>query len=316
VTPEDIFAYVYEKVRQKHNQRPVKFVTEGAGDFILVGVPPTEPSVERTNPYVLGEKNLSFTDFPDILKDTSGNDGKINVAVVIGSGRCKVADHTSYGTDAVLVPEILNSLKDWSLKEWKGDIVFSSYLDIDIFGTDDIAEKNLIIIGSGKVNLLTIELLTYFYRALKVRFPHPDKGDIFSECGVYEPGAGEPSIHEPRSRNPRWYYAELINCRSNEGLLSLMRNPWADEKGKKRIIILLAGSHPIGTIASMRVLNDFINYKKKRKNNRYDKHIPAKVVRGHRIDDKEYLKRYHELQATPRNTPTYIGNITGYTVVE
>lgn len=299
VTQEDIYTYAYEQVSQKHNQKVLRFVTAGAGDFVLVGVPPDKPSVESANPYVLGEKNLSFIDFPDILKETRDEGGKINIAFVVGSGRCRVADHASFGTDALFIPEVIGSLKDWDR-----NINVSSYLDIDIFGKEDITEKNLIIIGSGKVNLLTMELLTYFYRALRVRFAHHDVGDIISECGVGD-------VDEPR-----WYYAELPNTVSNEGLLTLMRNPWADEKGNKRIIILAGGSHPIGTIAAQYALNDYIKNREKRENNRYDEHIPAKVVKGQRVEDKEYIKRYPELQATPKNTPTYIGNIKYYDTLE
>ena len=95
-----------------------------------------------------------------------------------------------------------------------------------------------------------------------------------------------------------------------------MQNPWAEEKGNRRIVILVAGSHPIGTIASMRLLSDYIKYPEKRKDNEYDKQVPAKIVRGIRIDDDEYEERYPELQATPKNTPTYIGNVEGYDILE
>jgi len=294
VTVEDLFKYVHQKVTLEGGQEPQKFVTKGAGDFLITAVP--KPPPKRRSPYVLGRTQLSFINFPDVLAETKDRDGKINVAFVIGSGRCKVADHTSYGTDAVLAPEVINSLKDWNK-----DIVVSSYLDIDISGTKDAANKNLIIIGSGKVNLLTMELLGYFKRNLKVRFAFPDSGDIYSDC--------DPS-------GAKRYEAEIINWGSNEGILSLMRNPWADKRGNRRIIVLVAGSHPIGTIASMRLLNDYIVNKEKREDNRHDKQVPAKIVRGIRIEDEEYIKRYPELQATPRNTPTYIGNIKGYDILE
>lgn len=296
VTVEDLYTYVYEKVVAEGGQKPLKFVTQGAGDFILVEVPAAEDREERRSPYVLGRTPISFTNFLDLLEEARGTDGKINIGVVMGSGRCKVADHTSYGTDAILVPEIIDSLKDWNK-----DITVSSYLDIDIFGTKDIANKNLIIIGSGKVNLLTMELLAYFRRDLKVRFPFMDTGDIYSECG---------------SGKPRRYEAEKINWGSNEGLLSLIVNPWAAVQGNKRLIILAAGSHPIGTIASMRLLNDYIKYRENRADNKHDEHVPAKIVRGIRVEEEEYSIRYPELQETPKNTPTYIGNIESYEILE
>ena len=239
--------------------------------------------IEFDSPYILGNKNLSFIDFPEVLTQTIHENERIDIAVVYGSGRFINSDHVSYGTDALVMPELITLLKDWNPK-----INFSSYLDIDIYNTKDLENKNLFIVGSGKVNYITDKLLKLFGNNLKFEFT-PQYNVIVSNCGSYKRYAdsGDP-------------------CR---GILCLTKNPWATKVGNQRILVLMAGLHPIGTIAANYLLYNYIKNPNLRHNNYHDQSIPFKIVRGNPIGHSKYLERSSEVIDHPHNTPTYIGNI-------
>lgn len=298
VTIGGLFDYVQQKLLTDEGgqkQEPLQFVFNVKYNIPIAKAPLEGAGVPQA-PYLLGRTRLSLTKFPDVLEETADRNGKIDIAFVIGSGRYPISDHTSYGTDALLIPEISALLKD----QFKEKINLSSCLDIDIYNTEDIKNKNLFLIGSGKVNYVTMSLLEIFGNDLSVKFSFPGVGDILSNC------------HIP----PRYYQVEEEHPDWDIGILSLTKNPWAAKIGKQRIVVLVAGAHPIGTIAVNSLLIDYIKNQKNRKDNKLDPNVPAKIVRGSPIEYTEYLERMPLVTEKTKKTPTYIGNINGWKVVE
>jgi len=293
ITIEGLFRYVHKQVTDEGGQEPLKFAIDVTGDIPIAKVPPPIPP-RPESPYFLGNEDLSLTKFPDVLTETKDDDGKINIAFIFGPGRSLISDHVSYGTDALFIHEIAALLKDWN-----PNIHFNSYLDIDIYNAEDLKNKNLFLIGSGKVNFVTMKMLEQFGENLKVKFLHPGIGPIFSSCG----------------RN-KIYRVEYEDTGRDAGILSLTRNPWAANVGKQRIIVLIAGAHPIGSIAVMYLLIEYIKNPEIRENNRLDQNVPAKIVRGKPIGYNEYRQRIPEVTERAINTPTYIGNIKDWEIIE
>ena len=272
-------------------QQPTITVIGARGEFSIVKIPPSPPP---DSPYLLDHKDLSLMEFPEVLAETRDDDGRIDIAFVIGSGRYLIADHTSFGTDALFIPEICALLKDKV-----PDIHFSSYLDIDIYNTADLGNKNLILIGSGKVNLVTLKLQERFGENLKVKFTFSSAGEIFSYCQT-------PPTNYSVEEYPDW----------NSGILSLTKNPWAADLGKRKIVILVAGAHPIGTISAMKKILQYIEDANLRINNKHDQKVPAKIVRGIPVGYDEYRKKNPFVTKMAGRTKSYIGNIKGCEEVE
>lgn len=291
VTVEEVYEYVHEKVTGEEGPEPQKITIGVIGDIPIAEVPP--PRAPEL-PYLLGNINLSLTGFPDVLTETLDGNGKINIAFIFGSGRYLISDHTSYGTDALIIPEITALLKDS-----QSNIHFSSCLDIDIYNTAALKNNNLFLIGSGKVNFVTLKLLERFGDNLKVKFSFSSVGKIFSSCQI------PPKIYQDEEY-PDW----------NTGIISLIKNPWAADIGKQRIIVLVAGAHPIGTIAAMRLLFHYLKDPNARANNKFDQKVPAKIVRGIPIEHKEYRQRNPLVEETAGRTPAHIGNISYYEIIE
>ena len=126
--------------------------------------PPIATSQKLMKPYCINQRQLSFTDFPEVLNETIENN-TINLAVIVGSGRYYESDHVSFGTDCLGIPEIVSSLKERLPK-----INATSHLDIDIFGTPTLQNSNLLLIGSGKVNYVTKMLMEHFQGSLQFKF--------------------------------------------------------------------------------------------------------------------------------------------------
>jgi hypothetical protein len=185
------------------------------------------------------------------------------------------------------------------LKDSQSNIHFSSCLDIDIYNTAALKNNNLFLIGSGKVNFVTLKLLERFGDNLKVKFSFSSVGKIFSSCQI------PPKIYQDEEY-PDW----------NTGIISLIKNPWAADIGKQRIIVLVAGAHPIGTIAAMRLLFHYLKDPNARANNKFDQKVPAKIVRGIPIEHKEYRQRNPLVEETAGRTPAHIGNISYYEIIE
>jgi predicted MPP superfamily phosphohydrolase len=256
------------------------------------------------NPYDLNGRQLSFIDFPDLLKMTADKQGKIKVKVVVGSGRFTEADHVSYGTDCLGIPEITAALEKPDENGKLPNIDISSCLDIDIFNTPMISEENLILLGSGKVNYVTLKLLEHFGGTTDFKFNHPEYSTITSSrSGItYVDGDQE-----------NW----------GLGILALFRNPWASDIKKARIIILMAGFHPLGSIAANKVLTDFVKYPYMRRDNIpkanthfTDGSIPMKILRGHGVSFADYVNTNRDIIERPIKNKTYIGRLSKVDVLE
>lgn len=243
------------------------------------------------NPYQLAGEELSQQPFPVILANTA-DEGKGKFCFAFGSGFHRRAAHVGYITDALYVPEVTTALKELAkLKEIVVDV--ESYLDIDVINNEKIKQNyNIISVGSGRVNLLTRELIGRFEDSLKVCFVSPNSGDIVSD--VTDP----PKVYS--SAHP-----EDVDC----GMLQLVCNPWAVAAGNKKIVILLAGNNPLGTVAVMYALSDMITYHIKNPGkpalcfcNAKNNIIPARVIQGTR---KEYPPEYRKHP----HTTYYIGNL-------
>jgi len=229
---------------------------------------------------------------------TADERGKIKVKIVVGSGRFIEADHVSYGTDCLGLPEITAAL------EKIPNIDITSCLDIDVFNTPTLSEENLILSGSGKVNYVTLKLLERFSGTTDFKFNHPVYSTITSSSSgiTYVDGDQE-----------NW----------GLGVLSLMRNPWASDFKKARIIILMAGFHPLGSIAANKVLTDFIKYPNMRQNNisKFNTHfengsIPTKIIRGFGVSFEDYVKTNRDVIERPIKNKTYIGRLSKVEILE
>lgn len=108
------------------------------------------------DPYMLGDKHLSFKEFPDILTKTKDKDGKIKVAFAFGSGRFPMSAHIGYIIDALFVPEMAISLDRWARKK-NLDLEIQSGLDVYI-DDEDLQEWNIVVIGSPRVNYVAKKL--------------------------------------------------------------------------------------------------------------------------------------------------------------
>ena len=136
------------------------------------------------DPYEMGGIKLDFENFPDILKETKDEKGKIKIAIVFGSGRFTGANHIGYITDALFVPEIVIGLNYWAIKN-RCDLIIKSHLDIDCDNQEYLTEYNFISIGSGRVNKVSKMVQDYFGKGLKVRFVPPNAPTIVSDLSGF-----------------------------------------------------------------------------------------------------------------------------------
>jgi predicted MPP superfamily phosphohydrolase len=243
-------------------------------------------TVEASNPYWLGKRRLSLREFPDVLENTTDEKGEINLAIVVGSGRYKEADHVSYGTDCIGLPEVTSLLANTN----KPKTNITSCLDIDIFNTKDIEDKNLLLLGSGKVNYVTMKLLDQFGSILEFQFNHPHYTTL-------------------KSNSSGKTYLDGDQDDWGLGILCLMHNPWAAKMQKQRVIVLIAGFHPLGSLAANCLLREYITSVSARENNTFEDSIPMKIVRGRRLEFNEYVKRTPDIIERPLKNRTYIGSL-------
>ena len=245
--------------------------------------------MNETNPYVLGEKTLNFSNFADDLKLTN-DDSTVKFCFVFGSGRSGKSAHVGFITDTINIPEIVLQLAKCAEKD-ELDIDIKSKFDIDLEREEDkdlLSEYNLLLFGSPNVNCITEKWHDYFQLNLKVRFL-PEHGfmAIFDDIEEH-------------------YYHPITKEYKDYGILTMTYNPWAREKGKNRLIIILAGIHPVGTIAASYYLLDCIGGEGGR-NHLQDDRVPAVIVQALTLEG-EYPKKF---RSSPHLTDRYIGNIRG-----
>jgi uncharacterized caspase-like protein len=68
ITVEELYEYVHDKVTAEGEPEPQKITIGVTGDSLIARVPP--PPGEPESPYILGNKDLSLTEFPDVLTET------------------------------------------------------------------------------------------------------------------------------------------------------------------------------------------------------------------------------------------------------
>lgn len=240
------------------------------------------------NPYMMGDKQLDFAEFPEVLNDTTTDEsGRTKLAFVFGAGRHELAAHVGYITDAVMLPELTTLFSHYKWGEKVPDLYMQSFLDIDLWEDNAMGEYNLFLIGSGKVNLLTKKLMETYGEKLKVRFMYPAAGEIVTDC---------------QARRCIYDYDQTGR---DVGMITLMNNPWAAESGKNRVVLLTAGCGPVGTIAAMNLICEFISNRELRRNNKYDTVVPARLVEA---EHREYASP-EVTRKSGGTTSVYIGNL-------
>jgi hypothetical protein len=230
-------------------------------------------SNQGVNPYKLGEENIADLEIKELLKRTVKND-TMKICFVYGTGQFEKSMHKGYASDGMLCPQIGLILERLCNKIGIG-LELECKLDIDVASEDEIAEENLILLGSGRVNMISWRLLQIYENRLIVGFEKPD--DVTITSTAKESRCCKYAIGEEGA------YA---------GLLEAFRNPWTNND---RVIFLVAGNLSIGSIASSYALATM--FSKALENpvylqNNYNNTVPAKVLKG-----------------TPRNYPV---DVSGY----
>lgn len=259
----------------------------------MARISPSSLTLRFHNPYTMGDEQVSFINFPEVLSETQDEDGNIRIAFVFGTGRHEGGEHPAYATDALLIPEVIMLLIRWAIGE-NLNLLMRSFLDIDLWESQTMSQYNLFLLGSGRVNILTAGVLRGFREELKVRFKYPTVGDICSDCSSRLWG------HDDKQGR-------------DAGLLTLMSNPWATKMMKRKMIVLAAGCNPIGTIAALKLLVEFLQNREKRQNNsKAQTIIPAKIVEGEHI---KYCRK--EIARKPGNrVAVYVGNLKEAHILE
>lgn len=167
-----------------------------------------------------------------------GNPTKIGI--VWGTSRhnpinCK---HAGYISDSMYIPEIIQKFQ-----KLNGEVIFNSFLDIDL-KDEDIGEYNFILCGDGEVNCIVTRLLELIGEGLEIKYDMTN-GPFFND------------------KNSR-----VIN--HMYGVVQILKNPWNED----RFILQLGGIGPIGTVSSLKWLNDKLDITSKVPNS------PFVIVKG------------------------------------
>ncbi|RLE64766.1 MAG: hypothetical protein DRN53_00585 [Thermoprotei archaeon] len=205
-------------------------------------------------------KKLVFThswdDFPECLIEKR----KImSISFIWGSKELVEANIR----DALLVPEIVRELLLFSLeKGLKPDnLIVRSLLDIQALRERNVLLDNLLVIGSGLVNKLTVELQRIY--DLPIGFKPIGGRDLYSSI-------------------TKTAYLSGDEIGKDSGVLALLPNPW--QKGK--VVILVAGVHASGTQAGLMAILSHLRAKRGFKTSPITDHpianIPIRVVRAKR----------------------------------
>lgn len=242
----------------------------------------------HVGPYNLSDgERLSLPHLSKLITDGKicekrGGQLTLKFAIVSGSGRyccpgsAQSLKQAGLVSDSLYIPEVVHSL-DCLCLEQKPDKInpqLKSLLDIDVTAREsDEAEikrdYNLLLCGSGAVNSLTAHVIAEYNSRktpLKVSFDSPNSQII---CGL------------DSSKQP---VEKFGMAHSNYGVLSLSANPWSDGD---RIVLICAGMGASGTIAAIFALYQCITNPGCVTNNRHDKTVPAKIVRGNLSKYKE-----------------------------
>ncbi len=206
----------------KKTQKPWVVIAGEDLEYLLLELPvATAKKVELKYP-------CGWRDFPRCL--VAG--GKLSISFIWGARGLTVAK----AHDAIGVPELVSSLIFYALdngvKRENVDIV--SALDYEAVMTREIMERDLFLIGSGLVNLLTARLIELLKPP--IRFEPPVGRELLSELTGTLYSAGD-------------------QVRRNAALLALLPNPWAPD----RVVVVAAGIFKHGTRAALKALTKHVN---------------------------------------------------------
>jgi hypothetical protein len=201
---------------------------------------------------------------PDYWQSVS-TEGELQVTFIIPTGRARDCPNTNLAlsSDALYLPEIALAL-DRLARRAGLELDARSMFDIDFFESADRdpATENLIISGSTNVNAVTRQLLD------NATVPaRPYKAGFISTSHTFQIASARDEDLDDPSYN--------MNDSPNIGALTLFDSPWADD----RIVVLCAGVLPVGTIASLQLLLDYLKGKG-HGNNRLNADEPVKVFEG------------------------------------
>ncbi len=219
---------------------------------------------EITTPWSLGGqpiqlKNLCNTDFWCSLADNN----LLRIAFVLPSGKFKGSiKQLPLVSDAMYLQEIAQDIVNL-MHNTSCNVDIQTYFDIDLVNWEReefhirpelIKDSNLLLTGSGRVNLVT--RLIYQDETFMNLRPGPTAPESAQLCGV------------PPDSYPESVYPDV-------GLLSVCQSPF----NNRRIIMLCCGIQAVGTIGTQLLLHMYIRGGAKHLgNNSKDKNVPAKIV--------------------------------------
>ena len=187
-------------------------------------------NLEAVIPFILSDSEITYnkefypytlSEFKNMLQNKKFGNPTI-IGIVWGTSRhnpiyCK---HAGYISDSMYIPEIIQKFQ-----KLNSDIVFNSFLDIDL-KDEDIGEYNFILCGDGEVNCIVTRLLEFIGEKLEIKY-NMTNGPFFND-------------NNSRVMNHMY------------GVVQILKNPWNED----RFILQLGGIGPIGTVSSLKWLND------------------------------------------------------------
>ncbi len=208
-------------VAVKKTQKPWIVIASEDLEYLLLSLPvATAKRVELVYP-------CGWKGFPECLF----KHGRLEVAFIWGARGLSVAK----AHDAVGVPELVTSLVFKALDSGvpREGISVVSALDVEAAARREVLEKDLIVIGSGLVNLLTAKIIELLRPP--IRFEPPMSRELLSDL-------------------TETLYSASDEVRRNAALLALLPNPWA----RDRVAVIVAGVFKHGTRAAIKALEKHV----------------------------------------------------------
>jgi hypothetical protein len=219
---------------------------------------------------------------------------QLRVTFVLPTGRAAESStpHLALVSDALLLPEIALAFADLARAAGLPGVAIESALDIDIaeqLREADAINTNMVVLGSADVNVVAKLLL--------------DRTGSFDawHAGFMKP-YDVPAIMGAKGK------LHMFTTSPRTGLLALYDNPWSESKA---VAILSAGLFAVGSVASNRLLLNYLEGKGAG-NNSYSPDLPMKLVNG-------IVARYPHVELKSIDDcvpPMDLVNISGVEVLE
>lgn len=207
-------------VKIKKNQKPWIIISTPLAEELFAEIP-----VPHEFPK---EYPCRWQEFPRCLV----KDNKLKLTIIWGSRGYTVAKIH----DAIGVPELVLSLTRWFLTNGGDikDVRVVSATDNILWRKPELLEENILIIGSGIVNMVCGKLMEAF--SPPIRFEPPFGREIYSTY-------------------TNTFYSASHPVYSKAGLIGLFPNPW----GPRKTAIVVAGIFRTGTVAGIGLLRMHID---------------------------------------------------------